>query len=527
MAILGSASMLQAAGNPAPAPYAGWTCVGGDSGMTKYCPDNISAGKLKLDYAKRFFGAWTGTGNQQTPNYHYSSSVVIRKGIAAVMNDDEPKKYTWWEDGVALTLLDWATGTTKVKTIAPGGKMWGNWSFRVGQHYGEIDSHHYSECVLWGDDGRFYARRGGDHFCVGAYDPAAGKWEKLDLLRTAPGYKNWGGDSDAFLTRWQNLLMYRPGDTRDLTPYIGVDISPAAWKSGKQGAWEISLGPFPKSKDKNQGVLYCDYPKANSAGIAVVAGQVTDGFGQLKMLVQATNVSDGKPLWDARFGDVGRMDFGAGAANFHWFGGDNVRFANYYTPIGRARDYWRSIVTDNLYLFYHGSFNQTLVALNIRDGSERWRFDIGQDHPLLASHGNFLYVIGDSRQTKLLLDSGKIVWSKDNHFDGDRGYVICGEDALYRPMVLTDDTLWFIDGSGTGGDHHHLVGLKTSDGSIVQTIDLAAMAKKDGESLLVVNDIAASGGKLGVLVGIQSKDDPHGLKNNRIIYQNLYVFSKQ
>ena len=125
------------------------------------------------------------------------------------------------------------------------------------------------------------------------------------------------------------------------------------------------------------------------------------------------------------------------------------------------------------------------------------------------------------------MDSGKIVWSKENHFHGDPGYVIGGEDALYRPMVLTDDTLWFIDGSGTGGDHHNLVGLKTSDGSIVETIDLAAMAKKDGESLLVVNDMAASGGKLGVLVGIQSKDDPHGPNNNRIIYQNLYVFSKQ
>ena len=341
-----------------------------------------------------------------------------------------PRSTRGGTDGVALTLLDWATGTTKVKTIAPGGKPWGNWSFRVGQHYGEIDSHHYSECVLWGDDGRFYARRGGDHFCVGAYDPATGKWEKLELLRTAPGYKNWGGDSDAFLTRWQSVLMYRPGDTRDLTPYIGVDISPAAWKSGKQGEWEMNLGPFPKNKDKNQGVLYCDYPKANSAGIAVVAGQVTDESGQLKMLIQATNLSDGKPLWDARFDDAGRADFGAGAANFHWFGGYNVHFSNYYTPIGRARDYWRFIVTDNLYLFYHGKSNQpravkrdspifadhlsmvpakigtvpqTLVALNIRDGSVKWKLDIGQDHPVLASHGDFLYVVGDSRQMKLLL----------------------------------------------------------------------------------------------------------------------------
>ena len=37
MAIFVSASLLQAADKPAPAPYADWMCVGGDCGMTKYC----------------------------------------------------------------------------------------------------------------------------------------------------------------------------------------------------------------------------------------------------------------------------------------------------------------------------------------------------------------------------------------------------------------------------------------------------------------------------------------------------------
>ena len=507
----------------------GWPQVGGDPGMTKYSPENISAGELQQVYVKRFYGAWADKLSP-VPNYHYGSAVVIQNGTAAVFSNDEPKEYAFWTDGIALTLFKWSDGKTTDKNIAPGGSVWKNNSFHIGQHAGEIDSHHYSTSVLWGDDGRFYARRGGDHFCVAAYDPATRKWLHVELLTTSPNFKHpkeWGGNTGALLNRWGGLLVYRPGETRFTAPYVAADISPAAWKDGKPGAWKMDLGPFISSKSDRNGLRYCDYPKISPAGIAVVAGQITSDSGQW-MCLQATNLADGKRLWDSQFDDPGRADFGASAAAYWWFGPPNSGFSCYNNPIGRTSDYWRFIATDSLYLFYNGKPAQTLQALDIKDGNLKWKYDLGEDHPILACHGDFLYVIGDSKQMKLdIKHGGKAVWTTENHFAGDAGYVMGGEDPVYRPMVLTDDTLWFIDGSSIS-DHHKLIGMKTSDGTVVQTIDLAALAAKNaGESLLAVNDLVASQGKLGVLIGIQSKDDPHAAeKCNHIIHQDLYVFSK-
>ncbi len=509
----------------------GWTHVGGDPGMSKYCPQNI-AGEVRQVYVKRFCGAWSDKPPQ--PNYHYASAVVIRNGTAAAFTNDVQKDYEIWSDGVTLVLFDWATGKTTDKSDAPAGRAWKNdpqrnYSFYVGEHHGEIDSHHYSNSVCWGDDGRFYAKRGGDHFCVGAYDPATKTWKRLEVIKSAPSSKNWGGDASALMTSWKDLVIYHPGDTRDESSYIGVDVSAAAWTADKPGACKVEIGPFLPTKDKKNLLRYCDYPKINAAGICVVAGQIYDDAGGLNMALQATSLSDGKRLWAARFDDGGRGDFGAAAPAFWWHNNKaNAGWSAYYFPIGRVSDYWRFIATEDLYLFYHGMQSQTLTAVDIRDGSAKWKRELGSDHPVMACHGDFLYVIGDRAQMKLdLRHGGEALWTRTNQFAGDAGYVMGGEDPVYRPMVLTDDTLWFVDGSSIS-DHHKLIGMKTSDGSIVQTIDLRALvAQNAGESLIAVNDLVALQGKLGVLIGIQSEKEPHaGERCNRIVYQDLYVFSK-
>lgn len=512
------------------ATAADWTHIGGDPGMTKYSPDNLPPAELKATYVKRFHGAWSDKAPQ--PNYHYASAVVIRNRTAAAFTNDAHQDYEVWSDGVTLTLFDWATGKTTAKSDSPAGRArkddpQRNYSFYVGEHHGEIDSHHYSNSVCWGDDGRFYAKRGGDHFSVGAFDPASQTWKRMEVIKNAPSSKNWGGDANAFLTRWKDLLIYHPGDTRDESSYIGVDISPAAWQTGNPGACKVEIGPFLPTKVKNNLLRYCDYPKINAAGICVVAGQIRNEAGELKVELQATQLPDGKRLWNSQFDDSGRADFGAAAPAFWWHAKDNSRWSAYYFPIGRTRDYWRFITTDDLYLLYHGQQSQTLEALDIRDGSPKWQQDLGTDHPAMAWHGDFLYIIGDKSQSKLDVHSGKAIWTQHHPFAGDAGYVMGGEDPVYRPMVLTDDTLWFIDGSSIS-DHHKLIGIKTSDGTIVQTIDLASLvAANAGESLVAVNDLVASQSKLGVLIGIQSQNDPHAVEHcNRIIYQDLYVLTK-
>ena len=104
-----------------------------------------------------------------------------------------------------------------------------NYSLHVGQHHGEIDSQYYTNSVLRGDDGRLYAKRGGDHFCEGAYDGATGKWGRLEVLKCSPNFKNWGGDTCALLTSWKDLMVYCPGDTRnDSLGGMGNPKAPAA-----------------------------------------------------------------------------------------------------------------------------------------------------------------------------------------------------------------------------------------------------------------------------------------------------------
>src|SRR5206468_1447405 len=145
-------------------------------------------------------------------------------------------------------------------------------------------------------------------------------------------------------------------------------------------------------------------------------------------------------------------------------------------------------------------------ALDAGSGAVKWTYTLpaGSAQPLLASHGTDLYVIGASAQLKLNIETGNLIWSRASTFPaGEAGYIASFEDPLYRPMVLTDDTAWFVDGAGTSPSAS-LVGLRTSDGAIVQQIDLAALvSQKPGESLLCVNDLAESDGKLAVLLGIR------------------------
>ncbi|MEX0777016.1 MAG: PEP-CTERM sorting domain-containing protein [Phycisphaeraceae bacterium] len=476
--------------------------------MTKYSADNV-AGPLELGYAKRFYSPFTGFAGF----YHYSSQVLIKDGAAAVFNNDVAKSYRNWNDGMTMTLFDWSSGVTTSKTDAPGGDQWGNFSFHIGESVQEVDSHHNTASMVWGDDGRIYARRGGDHYVTAAYDPAAGTWTKLTRLlhSPSPGFSSWGGDTTAFLNRWQDQLVYRPGDTRNYTPYIGTDISSTAWENGTQGDWKTDIGPFVADAEARTGMRYSDYPKINPDGIAVVAGRITVA-GVNKTAIQATSLATGEKLWSAQYNDSDSRTWG------------------FYTSLA---DYWRYIATDNgTFVTYTDAPTRTLRALNITTGVSKWTKDIGSDHPALASHGNFVYIIGDTQQMKVNEQTGEVVWSHNNPFQGDYGYKN-GLDVIYRPMALTDDTIWFIDGSEISGTHHNLVGMRTSDGQIIQIIDLAAMVTERTtiipifgavEHIAAVNDLVVADGKLGVLLGIRSWYDPNGGSDNALVYQDLFVF---
>jgi hypothetical protein len=101
-----------------------------------------------------------------------------------------------------------------------------------------------------------------------------------------------------------------------------------------------------------------------------------------------------------------------------------------------------------------------------------------------------------------------------------------GGDPLYRPMVLTDDSLWFVDGSAndSGTSVGSLIGMNTADGTVIQNLDLTTLYSGT-EKFLYVNDLVASQGKLGLLVSVMDSSNPFQISGfQHPFYQDLYVF---
>lgn len=508
--------------------YAGsWSRQGADAGMTKYAPENVQHGQsLQPHYTKRFYGEF---GNY-TGNYHFASSVVVRDGEAFVLSNDQP--YTsQYSEILQCTLFDWQTGTTTASYQQPKQSQYGFDSFHAGEHAREIDSHHYTNPIIWNDDGWIYARRGGDHRCTFSFSPWLEKWYPLEHYNAAPGYTNWGGDTNAFIQLYNDTLIYRPGDTRTTGPYIGTDVSFQALLQGTRGTWKSNLGPYcpddstPSSYETAD--HYGDIPKCAQNISVLSALRRTDNPypNNYEVYIEACDIDTGTSLWTrSLLSDSGGQQ-------------------GFYTSVS---DYWRYMATEDGHFVFFTRPSGAYPVLHVADlqtGQDLWTYTMNdtRERPLLAYNDGELYMVGQQEQVRFDIDDGSVVWSEDHDFPADEGYILRNweygspmtTDPLYRPMVLTDSTFWFVNGD-KDSSVHELVGISTVDGLVVQTIDIAALY--DGnvdESFLVVNDLLAADGMLGLLVGVQDANDPYPLAgedkgdpgdNNHMIYQDLHVF---
>jgi hypothetical protein len=505
------ASQPSAASAPSRPAGGGWTRAGGDSGMTKYAPDNIAAQPLQLAYQKRFYSKWS---NDTSPAYNFSAGVLIRDGQAFVMSNDVPDDKNMYS-AIQATMFDWRTGKTTLKSALPGyGSKTSPKSLHANENIREIDSHHYNFPALWHSDGRVYARRGGDHRCLGAMDATTGKWTMLPADGAAQK-ADWAGDSAAFLNSYGDKLLYFGGDTRDNWPCGACDISAAAWAKGDQGLYLFGVGPSSpfKAAPGENWYLRGDVPKA-AADIAVVAGWCTDDKNAKAIVLEATNLATGKQAWVNQ-----HPNSTPGATGF-------------FTC---TADYWRFVATEDGHFAYfvRTGAESRLHVVDIKTGKDKFTRPLAgaKEHPIMAYHDHFLYVVGATEQMKINADDGTVAWRTTHAFPGDDGYRL-QMDPLYRPMVLTDDSLWFVDGSAAG--QGKLIGMRTSDGQIVQTIDLAkkVSADKPNLKLLAVNDLVSANGLLGVLVDIADTQDTNTfasptaaqMTGNGVVYQDLYVF---
>lgn len=521
-----------------------WTRLGADAGMTRYSADDI-AGPVQLDYVKRFYSTFS---NDPAPgNYYYAQSIQIRGGTAAVFSSDTPPHIPGdkYGQGLPLTLFNFDTGQTTARVTTPSIADWSNqplvpgvpytypsgrYSLHLGEVSAEIDSGHYTQSVLWGSDGNLYVRHGGDNAVTASYNPVTHAWTRLTELKASPdagfNYNSaFEGDANAFIQSYAGELIYRPGDTRQTSPYVATDVSAAAYAAGSAGAWKADLGPNISASpagDYYSGLRYGDIPKVatvnlNGAptGVAVVSGLVVTraaALMQYAVQTQATNLFTGRPIWTATFAS------------------DSGGPGGFYTS---TPDYWRFLASaDGTYVMFSGAASRTLEGLDMATGHIKWTYTVpaGTTAPLLAAHGSDLYVIGDGTQLKMNVDTGSVAWTTSRSTQAEATSFMSFEDPVIHPLVLTSDTAWYVDGSNSTPGDQMLVGISTATGQVLQQIDLTALvAARAGQSLLCVNDMAAADGRLGVLLGIRSTTDPYPVgapgTSNGIIYQDLYTFS--
>jgi Bacterial Ig domain len=451
-----------------------WTRQGADSGMTKYSSSDLPSVAPTLAYIKRFYGTWAG----YTGNYFYANNVIVNAGAAVLFSNDAS------EGTLKVTKFDWHSGATLAKWAQP---------YQLGEHDREVDSHHFTNPIMWHSNGKIYSRRGGDNRDQYDFDPSTGAWHQIGIY-SPPDTGAWGGDATAFLQTYGNLMVYRWGHVENDGPYSANDIT--------TGQWVQSLGPN-VAGDRYR---YGDWPKI-AQNVHVIAASINS--------------------YTAVYLEARQLAPGGGILWSKMYPSDSGGLRGTYSGVS---DYWRFVATEEgQYAFFTRSGSPTVRVLDIQTGQEKWNrlLTNNAERPLLAAHGGYLYVIGRAEQLKLDINTGALVWRQTNSFPNDAGYLHQNyedtnnytTDIVYRPMVLTDSTLWFVDGAVA--DSARLVGLKTSDGGILTTIDLAARARHGTETLALVNDMAASDGKLGILVTIRDSADTHP---SQIPYQDLYVY---
>ncbi len=481
-----------------------WSRQGADAGNTRYSADNISASsQLAQSYVKRFYGHYTTYGS----TYMYATGVVIRDGQAFIMTNDQP--YSSIDDYLPIqdTLFDWSTGATLKNFTQPGYAQWGNHSLHPGENPAEIDSHHYSTTVIWHDDGQIYTRRGGDHSTCGSLNTATSVWRQFG----ATGY-----DAVAFIQTYKDRIIYRDSDTRVLRAYQSFKIGPSDWKPGGSPPGSFSMGPsYPEIINLARASgwyppLYGDIPKV-AQDLCLVAASVYDSTaGVNKLYIQATDLYTGTPKWYKGFSSDG-----GGATGFY----------------ACNADFWKFMATEsgNYAFFTRGTGEKpTVRVLDLQTGNEKWHMPMVGDNerPLMATHGDSLFVIGAGEQYKVDINTGSVAWTTHTAIQ-EAGYRIT-EDPAYQPVVLTDDTLWLVSGQ-QGSTTFDLLGISTATGQVVQDIDLAARYAGTGEYIVAVDDLVAANGKIAVLLGIESSTDPYPnsfsyATPGNMQYQDLLVF---
>ena len=503
---------------------ANWPCIGADPGLSKYSPDNIPAnGALHLLYTKRFYGKYTADRG----NFFYGSSVVTHGGKAIIIADDRLDPPA--SSSVSFLAFDWQSGQAQGYYTSP----WPLW-----QNDHEVDSHHYTNPIIWHSDGRVYMRRGGDNASTQVFLPASGQLIQL-YNRDAQGIIQANGiDATALMQVYKDLLIYRYGHTFLTKAYDACSISEACFVAPNQeagqpdvlGTRRNEVGPSVPAAPGADGLSgstgrYGDIPKCAN-DICVMAGLAYNNAAawpdNMKVWLEATDLVTAQTLWTRTWNSDAGGQQGLGTS---------------------ISDYWRFVATDSgHYIFFTRAGLQpvTVRAVDLRTGDQKWSKGLTdpQERPVLACHAGWLYVIGRADQYKLNVNTGEEAWHTTYSWPHDQGYVLGNhdlgstgapsKDPLYRPVVLTDDTLWFVDGDGTSGTYTPtaatLVAIRTSDGQVVQQIDLRGYySGRPNESLLVVNDVMVADGLLGVLLGVRSAQSPYP-NTNGMDYQDLCVF---
>ncbi len=375
--------------------------------------------------------------------------------------------------------------------------------------------------------------RGGDNGATMFLVPSTGLIDRIYNRDPNMNAQANGIDATALLQTYKDFLICRYDNTQSSQEFYAGYISEACYVSpnssnqpyclGERFCWTGPTVPTTAGADGISGSSgrYGDIPKC-AADVCVYAAQV-NGSAPLpsgpRVFLQATDLVSGTTLWTR-----------------HWpsdYGGQQ----GFYTSIS---DYWRFMALENgLYVFFTRAAGEpvTVRAVDLRTGADRWSLVLANasERPILAYSAGCVYVIGRADQYKLGAVDGSVIWHTTHSFAYDQGYVMYNhedqgtywvtQDPIYRPVVLTDETLWFVDGDYTSmGTQSNLVALRTSDGRIVRQMDLRVLyAGQPNESLLVVNDILVADGLLGLLVGVKAANSAHPNSNN-IDYQDLYVF---
>ncbi len=471
---------------------ADWMGQGGDAGMTKYSSDNIVVGDLQQVYKKRFYSKWTDW-TESYGAYQYACDVMVRNGQAIVLTNDAPDTAGIYGP-LFWTQFDWATGQTVYKSTMPGTPDGGaNW-FHGGENPAEIDTNHFNFPAVWADDGRVYARRGGDQRCQGALTVATHSWQYLPSDKPITA---WAGDAMAYITAYKGNVIYRPGHLGDAYNYAVGDISAASWAAGIPGQSVYWAG-------NGEGLTYpTDMPKCGANKLIVCYDKTTYSPSYTSQTtVAATDLTTHQLAW-------------------------KKSFPTQDTYTGQGTDTLQYVATEDGYyaMSYRTPTAQTIYVLNSSDGSERFTYQMGNkaERPLMAYANGALYVIGKNEQLKLDITDGHVIWRQTNAFVNDANYAY--NDTTYRPMVLTNDSLWFVDrGNGTAGSDDRLIGINTGSGAIFQTMDLTQLVGQTStDQLIHVQDLVAANGKLGVFIDVKNTAGSHNTSNS-IAYQDLYVF---